>query len=378
MGYRDDREALHNRVAQLEEELEAARREGEQKGRDAAQEHAAALEKRIGEMRAELERVELELDAIRGKAPKARAAGTRAALLGGVVAAGMFGGITVVLVARSDSERPTVVTPAPVPVTPPEVPRTVTPPAPVPPPAPEAPPAARERRTTTAKWTASATRVEGLPIAPGAACTVEATIWTTETNTGVSLLTVMCGAHKLYRSSDSLNGMSQSMNDARERLGPKDDKSAFTLKYRDVGSRTGERTQIDLDTTLAQASVFKETLPRFRVDLSIPAASAEAAALAGPEQRLRRTGKVAEARGLEAGAACTLRAMPTGRQQDCVAEIACGGRVVWPPSEPVTCTYDGARPASVTAEGASTLAIEGSKLTLKRGAVSATLALDEP
>jgi hypothetical protein len=149
--------------------------------------------------------------------------------------------------------------------------------------------------------------------------------------------------------------------------------------YRDIGTRTGERTQVDLDTTTRQGEVFRDTIPRFRVELSIAPESTPGAPLAGVDERMHRTGKVVEvqgAPGVKSGASCVVRAMPIGKQKDCVAQVTCGGAVLWPTSTPVKCAYDGGRPSSISADGAASLAVDGSTLTLKNKNVAATIELE--
>lgn len=380
-GYRDDREALHNRVAQLEEELADARKEGEKQGRDDAEEHARALETKIAGMRDDLERMQNELDAMRGRDPgPPRAKGNPAVIAGvaGVVLA--VGGIGVVLARSSSSHE--VHVPVALPTPPPEPLPKVTPPrepVALPRPVASAPPPPPSR-STTAKWTATVARADGLPLAPGSACTIEATITARETNALVPQLSVTCGSQKLYDSSDALNGMAQMRNDAREKLGPNDDKSVFTMVYRDIGSRTGARTQIDLDSNVRQGAVFRDTIPRFRVELNVPQTSVPTTALAGAEQRLRRTGKLTETSGaatVKVGTSCVLRAMPIGKGKDCVAEVACGTSILFPSTAKVTCTYAVDKTTDVTGDDdANALAIDGTSLTLKTKTLGATITLD--
>lgn len=385
MSYRDDREALHHRVAQLEQELQDARREGEEHGRDEAQARAVALEKKLADMRGEVEKMGAELEALRGKSPRRLGSGVVALLVAGIACCAAVPGV--IIFARRPAPPPTVV------LVPPEVqapmgkakpaepiptvePPTVTEPLQ----APTATPASA--RTAEARWTAKVSRAEGLPLAPGSACTVTAIVSTRDTNAIVNALTVECGAQSLYRSSDRLNGMSQSSNDAREVMGPTDEKSTFTLAYRDIGTRTGERTQIDLDSTKHQASVFRETIPRFRVDLSLPATSLPGPSLSGREQRLHRTGKVSHVTGaapVKEGASCVLRAMATGKRSECTAEVACGTSILWPSSAPVSCTYEASRPTSIsTNEGPTGVSLDGSTLNVKGKGFEAEITLAEP
>jgi hypothetical protein len=379
MNYRDDREALHHRIGQLENELQDARREGEEHGRDEAQTRAVALEQRLADMRGELEKMGAELNALRGDKPR-RAANVPLIAGAMVVVLFVLGGLGFVTTRRSRPPVPiaTAVAPLPSPVMPvrpvePVMPvvqaPTLTPPPPPPP------------RSTTARWNAKISRAEGLALAPGATCTVDATITATDTNALVNDLVIQCGAQSLYRSRDRFSGMSQSHNDAREVFGPTDDKSTFTLQYNDIGSRTGERAQVDLDTTHHQASVFRETIPRFRVELSLPTTSTPGAPLSGPDQRLRRAGKVSHVSGtapVKEGATCVLRAMANGKGTDCIAEVACATTIVWPASGAVSCTYDGARPVTVATEDGPGLILEDSTLTAKGKSFVVEIALDAP
>src|SRR5688572_2265285 len=300
MTYRDDREALHHRVAQLEEELKDARREGQEEGRDEAEKRAKVLEGRIGDMKGELERMELELQAMRGEQPggAAKPASKPANVAAGAVCVVIMVGIFVML-RRPETPAPVIVMSPPAPLTmekTAEPPKAVATLEPAPEATTEATPAVPQR-TTTARWNARVAKADGLAIA-GAACTLDATIATNnETNAILRDFTVTCGGQKLYSSKDKLEGMAQMSNDARELLGPADDKSTFTLVYRDMGTRSGERAQIDLDTNAKQGTVWRDTIPRFKIDLTIPKESAPGTPLSGADQRLKRTGKLTEASG---------------------------------------------------------------------------------
>jgi hypothetical protein len=67
MDYRDDREALHHHVAQLEEQLSSARREGREEGLGEARELEAKvvrmceLEKMSGELKAKSYELAIDL-----------------------------------------------------------------------------------------------------------------------------------------------------------------------------------------------------------------------------------------------------------------------------------------------------------------------------
>jgi hypothetical protein len=378
MGYRDDREALHQRVGQLEQQLADARREGVEHGREEAEARAAALEQKLAEMKDELEKMGAALQALRGAAPARRPPWPLIIAIGGLSVLLTSVGVGAAL--RRSHAPPVEPRPPPTHVPVETEPASVEPQAP-----PPTPPLAKPQpspRSTTARWSAKVSRADGLALASGAACTIETTITAKGTNSTVSELAILCGSQKLYRSSDSLNGMSQHKDDAREKLGPSDDKSSFTLAYRDIGTRSGERTQVDLDTNARQGVVYRETIPRFRVELSIPTTSTVGTPLSGPSERLRRAGKIADVSGaapVKQGASCVLRAMSTGNDEDCVAEVACGATVLWPSSAPVKCEYEGVRPVSVASqEGPATLSLEGSTLTMKTKTFGATVDLEPP
>lgn len=381
MTYRDDREALHQRVAQLQQQLEDARRDGEEQGRDEAQARADALERKLAGVRSELGKMEAELEALRGgrrRTPKAVALAAAAALV-------VAGGLAASWTSRSKPSPLRTVEPQEISAlpAPPERARPAVPdPMPAPAPAPERePPSTGSTRSTTARWNAKVSRAEGLPIAPGSSCTIHATIAAADTNAIVRELAIECGGQKLYRSTDALNGMAHMSNDAREELGRDDETSSFTLKYSDIGTRTGARSQVDLDTSSRQGTVFRESTPRFRVDLSMPTSSVLGPPLSGSDQRLRRSGRIIEVSGsapVKNGATCVLRAMPTGNRAACTAEIACGATVLWPKTAPVRCTYEASRPVTVeTDEGPPSFTLEGSTLAVKAKSFNAVVALDE-
>lgn len=387
MTYRDDREALKGRVEALERELADARRQGEEEGREAAETQAEELQAKIGGVRRELDRMEAELRELRGdKAQEPSKVPVRLLALVPIVVA-IGGGFYVVFlrgapaVSRGTPEPAQVGTAAPV-VEAPEPPKAQPPAAPKSEPRPEPTSRLPTSRFAKARWRATVKSAQGAPFAAGSSCFVDATITTRETNTSVPELTVTCGTQVIYSSEESFNGVSQTGNDAIERMGATEEKSTFTLQYSDVGTRSG-RAQIDLDSNHREAAVFRENIPRMRVELSLPVESEPTAPLAGAAQRLRRTGRVTEVSGaapVKAGTECVLRAMPNGKQTTCVAEVRCGTTVLFPAGTPVECVYDGARPISVaTTEGTLQLTMTAGLAEVKNTGpkvFSAALALD--
>jgi len=207
-----------------------------------------------------------------------------------------------------------------------------------------------------------------------------ATVEATKSNAGVSDFEIHCGKESLYRASDELNGMEMGHNDARERLGRSDDSDTFTLKYSDLGSRTGARSQVDFDSTTQTAVVYRESSPRWRVELAPSLESEPTATLSGAGVRLRRTGHVTDvsgAAGVHSAASCVLRAMPTGYRTECVAEVRCGASVLFPASAGVVCTYGDVGVLGVASTGASpSLSLDADRLEVTTtGAVSSRVAI---
>lgn len=382
MTYRDDREAFHHRVAQLEDELRDASREGAEEGRGETLARTNALEDKLAAMRADLAKVTAELQALRGDEPPkpTRSRNGVIALLAALAVLLIGAGMATALLRTRSTATATVPDFAVDPVAPP----------PVVPPAPE--PAAplpttpipleaipQPQRSTTARWVAKVSKAEGVALAAGSTCNVDATIVTTDTNAVVKQLTVQCGATSLYRSTDRLNGMSQGSNDAREGFAATDDKSSFTLAYRDLGTRTGERAQIDLDSKHQQATVFRDTIPRSRVDLTLPANSTPGAPLANRSRRTGLVGHVGGTAPVKTGATCVLRAMAIGKGKECVADLTCGSITVWLPTAPVKCTYEAGKPVTVGADDGTTgnLAIADKTLTVKAKTYDLEITLDD-
>jgi hypothetical protein len=242
-----------------------------------------------------------------------------------------------------------------------------------------APEVSARHATVKAQWKATVRRAEGVTVAPGSICTIEATGETSGTNAVVPALMVICGENKLYDSNAPLNGMSQMDNDLREVLGSSDDTSTYTIQYADVGTRSGSRAQVDLDSTKHEGQVFSERTPRFRVELNIPTESLPASPLG---LRLHRAGKVTEVSGAAAvkvGAICTLHAMPTGQGESCVADVRCGTTIL-STAEPMRCSYKNGRPGTISAlEPPGKLRLAGDSLEIvAAGAAPARVVVSLP
>jgi len=273
MAYRDERDALRERVQSLEQNLGEAQKElSDARANEHKQARVEEIERRMREAERDLRMLSAELAAVRGVTPRPQ--GNKGTLV--FVAAGAVLGLAPVaataaflLIGRpaptppprvvQQPEEPAVVN-APVPPTP-------EPPAPIPP-----PPTAK--RQVTASWKGKVTRATGLGIAPGAACEITAKLEGNGQDGKVTALDVLCGGKPLYRSSDRLEGMSMNSAGFAEIAGKEAGTLVYAIKYTDTGSRAGPRTQASLDTTQSVGAAWSEVVPAFRVDFSVAQESA--------------------------------------------------------------------------------------------------------
>jgi hypothetical protein len=84
-----------------------------------------------------------------------------------------------------------------------------------------------------------------------------------------------CGSEVLYDSRAQLNGTSMSSWGVSENPVPwRAGVFSYQAKFSDTGTRTGERAQAMLDTAERQGIFFRETLPLYRVTLTVDPDSA--------------------------------------------------------------------------------------------------------
>ncbi|AUX48713.1 hypothetical protein SOCE26_102540 [Sorangium cellulosum] len=330
MQYRDERDALRGRVEGLEEQLAAARKELEDRRDDDRTARVEQIERQMAEARRVLDQLGRELDAVRGRPKRSLAVPLLVAatvLAGAAVAALMLG--------RSSSEVSFVPLP---PVAPTLV--QIPPPAPEPssepePPTPASPSPERRTRTASATWKATVTRATGLPLAAGAACTVEAKLASPGDDVDVSELQVLCGGKPIYRSTDPLNGMSMFRSSVEEDSGSSPGTYLYAISYEDKGDRAGSRAEISLDSIRKVGAVWSDSAPAYRVELKLPYQSAPVQGeplLDATSRALRRSARVTSSTGpspVKAGARCTLRASPLARAGMCLTRLECGGRVIY-------------------------------------------------
>jgi hypothetical protein len=119
------------------------------------------------------------------------------------------------------------------------------------------------------EWTGKVTSAQGKALKKGSACDVRL-----ETaGPAIQWLNVSCGKERLYDSRSPLNGMSMHSSVLAE--APHAERPThwgYAISYQDTGQRTG-RSQIQLDTTRREAVIYSESMPAFRVRLSLPTTS---------------------------------------------------------------------------------------------------------
>ena len=271
-GYRDEDEALHQRMQNLEDDLRVAKEELAGKADDEERaKKIAAMEKQMADARRQLDLLGAELGQMRGKPPPRKLA--RNVAIGGVAAAALVGGL-VVATRSGPAHVPAPLSPATHPVAPAPTPSAVvvTPPI-VPHPHPTAgeSSAPDEKRVKTVQWQGKVTRVTSSTIAVGAPCTLQGQVTTNGTYVDLEHVEVTCGGHALYRSDDSFNGTSENESHVVELPQPAGGQS-YAVALHDQGSRSG-RSQISLDSTKSAGAVWVDGMPAWRVEFSLPTTS---------------------------------------------------------------------------------------------------------
>ncbi len=262
MNYRDERDALRGRVEGLEQELEDARRS--QMDDAAKQARIAQIEARMRETEANMNVMRRELGALRGNPPAKK---NLMPLWIGIAMVFVGALMSAFLLVRAPAPPPPII----------NVPTVVTA-VPVPPPIPAIPeetakPAVPVRKTI-AQWTGRILRSNAAGLAPGAACLIDASLESEGDKQRVSQLTVKCADKVIYNSSDKLEGMSMMGSGMAELPGKKQGTFEYSVSFNDTGARAGGRTQVSLDTTHKEGSVWSEVVPMFRVDFSVAERSA--------------------------------------------------------------------------------------------------------
>jgi hypothetical protein len=190
----------------------------------------------------------------------------------------------------------------------------------------------------TLTWKARLTSSTGAAPGAGTACVLSATVASRGTPSAhEDLLTFTCQGKTLYDSSVPLNGMSNSSFGVDEipttgRHGV----FRYMLRANDLGSRSGSRAQITLDTSVGAVEAFRETVPTYRVKATVDAYSAERSGrpiTALPfESVVQRKAKVTTKTGKAPFAAttCDLSVVPVSSgKHNCRVAFTCGGASVY-------------------------------------------------
>lgn len=127
-------------------------------------------------------------------------------------------------------------------------------------------------------WKARVVTSVGTKLTPGAACEVRAMGNLLPDKFDQLRLVAQCGSETLFDSEAQLNGTSMLSWDLRENpVAGKDKVFSYPLSFSDVGTRVGARAQATIDTQARQAVLFRETIPVYRVVLSVDPNSANRA-----------------------------------------------------------------------------------------------------
>jgi len=279
VSYRDDHDAIHERVEELERDLGRARQELDQNRAERAK--VQRLEKELAKARAKIERLQPK-----DQEGVTRDARRRALLVAISAALVVAGGAAAFILAAGDRAEPDTRATAR---------RTEAERA-------KAVEAARAReaeelkkvqleitrvkeleararaaaeasargkaraRTATARWRASVKVIRGRPLTPGTPCTLVARLSIEEGKASAAELAIRCGAVVLYNPDDELGSGTELFESGAEPIG---DGRRYRLKYADQGARTGPRAQVSVNTAERVAEVWSDNAPRFRAVLRV-------------------------------------------------------------------------------------------------------------
>lgn len=331
MRYRDERDALRDRVGNLEADLADARKEIAEHCDDNRQARVAELESKVAQLRGMLSEVERELVEVRGaKAPpRSRRAPIVAAASVGVL---VIGGGALLLAGSSAAPPPPMPPPTPTPFE--EVQVAPPPEAPAPAPAPEPPAVPKPApRSVVATWTARVLTATGTPpVKRGAACTIEAKLSEDGVRIDVGGVVTKCGDTLVFDSAVKLEGMSSTVRGADEQIASTG-AHQYKLRFDDIGPRTG-KPEVSFNSETRSASIWSETEPSYRIKLEVETWSEPVAGdpmLVRTKESLLLTPVVTKVTGpapARKGDSCILRSTPLA-SRDCVSVLECNGRAVY-------------------------------------------------
>ncbi len=149
---------------------------------------------------------------------------------------------------------------------------------PTPPPRTVAPEQASVRRPSLgqvrhAVWSGRVTRTTGSAPPPGSRCIVEAELQSASIGIRLTDLTVTCGGKKLYWTEGELARASGTNGIVLEQAGRTPGTFVYGLHYEEAGFSTGQSGLVAINTALGLGAVWRDTLPAFRVELSLAKSS---------------------------------------------------------------------------------------------------------
>jgi hypothetical protein len=214
-----------------------------------------------------------------------------------------------------------------------------------------------EIKFVTIAWTASITQSAGAAPSVGTACTVTTHAGALKsTSASHDALRVECGTKTLFDESDITDVPTRASFSLVETplVG---EVSAFTyeMKASDTGPRTG-RNQLKVDTAKGTMTVFRDTIPTFRVTMTIPhkrdprrglplfLANVPAFTIVSKSMLTLTSSKGPLPFG---GKTCELRISPGNSKQNCMVQLECAKKIVYggdPDPSFDTCTIRDGRP----------------------------------
>jgi hypothetical protein len=201
-------------------------------------------------------------------------------------------------------------------------------------------PAEVERGPVTLIWTGKVQSSTGAPARAGSACTLTARVTSNGDRVHEDLLSFQCGGQVLYDSSLPLEGMSSSsFGVGEEPVSGQARAFQYVIEAGDVGTRSGPKSQISVNSRAKVIQVFRDTVPAFRVQASLERDSQVRRGrplfteMIPPfEQVVTRKAKVVSRTGAVpfSAAACSLVVAPAYSKGDtCRVTLTCGGKVVY-------------------------------------------------
>jgi hypothetical protein len=288
---------------------------------------------------------DFERDELSGRAetPPKRA-GMSPTMLGVVLGIPLAVGAFFLVLRRPKVDDPKAITPiatkptvAPTPVPPPKA----TPPTPPPTPSAEVAPLDLEPGPFTMTWSGKVKSSMDPEPRVGAPCTLTGSFSSKPLgNAHCDHLVLQCAGKVYYDSAMKLEGMSSySFHLGEDPVAGEVRAYQYGIVLKDVGSRSGERGQITLDTYKEMLEAFRDDAPSYRIKVTIDKLSPIrrgrpmlARTLPPFEEVVTRTAKVVSKTGTPpfSVTSCTMKISPAlATKSTCRVTLTCGGKVVY-------------------------------------------------